>query len=100
MGEVIDPRVWYSTREVAGRLGVSESTVRTWLMAGKLSGKSSGRGRPWRFRGSSLLALQRGSVRVLDPTTPLAEPAPAALPSRRRPKVKKGVKGRPLYPRD
>jgi excisionase family DNA binding protein len=91
-GEVIDPRLWYSTREVAALLGVNESTVRNWLAVGKLSGKSSGRGRPWRFRGSSLLAIQRASFRVLDPATPHAEPVPATLPDRMKPKGPQGSK--------
>jgi excisionase family DNA binding protein len=100
MGEVIEPKRWYTTARVADLLGVHAETVRSWLKSGKLAGKTTGRGRSWQFLGSSILAIQRASARVLDPAAPLAVPAPADLPSRRRPKVKKGVKGRHPYPRD
>jgi excisionase family DNA binding protein len=100
MGEVIEPKRWYTTAKVADLLGVNAETVRAWVKAGKLAGKSGGRGRSWLISGPSILALQRASARVLDPAAPLAVPTPAELPSRRRPKVKKGVKGRHPYPRD
>jgi hypothetical protein len=93
MGEVIDPRVWYSAAQAADLLGVTAATVRTWLGAGTLAGKSNGRGRSWSVSGASLLALQRASVRVLAPTTPLAVPVPDALPDRRKPKAAHGSKG-------
>jgi excisionase family DNA binding protein len=92
MGEAIDPRGWYTAAQAADLLGVSESTVRNWLAAGKLAGQSSGRGRRWSISGASLLVLKRASVLALDPATPLAAPVPAILPVRRQPKGTHGPK--------
>jgi hypothetical protein len=59
MGKTADPNTWYTAREAADFLGVTEATVKDYCRKHKLKCKQVGPKKQWRIVGSSIIRQRR-----------------------------------------
>ena len=59
MNRKIDPRRWYTAREAAPLLDVTEVTVKEHCRKGTIKGKQRGTLKAWHVRGTELTRLRK-----------------------------------------
>ncbi len=58
MAPRLDPSVWYTARQAAGFLGVTEATVKGYCRNETLSAKQVGPKRQWKIKGTDIQKLR------------------------------------------